>query len=198
MIKVIENKDRISSLNDDEVELYIYGTAWTTWHNKKQGRSKVKTHTAETSPFYSIGDNLNDLSGYIEHQRIDTLNQDEREVRIRLVKELNRLLVSDNQTTRTQGELLKAFCDGKNRLEISKELGLNYKTVHTSIKEATIKIKQNMGHDILNKTQINIKLRNEAINASYSGKDKTFYVSKEPNESLKKTIENSGFKVKTK
>lgn len=198
MIKVIENQDRISSLNDEEIELYIYGTAWTTWHNKKQGRTKVKTHSAETSPLYSIADNLNDLSGYIEAQSINTLNADEREVRLRLVKELNRLLTSDNQTTRTQGELLKAFCDGKNRLVISKELGLNYKTVHKSIEEATIKIKQGMGHDVLNKTQINIKLRNEAIVANYSGKDRTFYVSKEPNEGLKKTIENSGFKVKTK
>lgn len=195
MIATISNKDRLSSFNSDEIDLYLWGTAWHIWNNPKQGRTKVKTHSKDSSTLYSMSDNINDLNDYFDNQKAQGMNQDEKDVRVRLVKELNAMLSSDNVATKRQGELLKKYCEGMNRLNISKETGINYKIVHNSIEEAKIKIKQSMGFDIANKTQINIKLRNESIVAYYSGKDKTFYVSKEPTKELKETITKSGFKI---
>ena len=195
MITAIENEDRLSSLDSDEVDLYLWGTAWHLWNSPKQGKSKIKTYKADTSPFYSMSDNPYDLNDYFENQKAQGLTQGEKDVRVRLVKELNSMLSSNNSATKRQAELLKMFCEGTNRLNISKETGINYKIVHRSIEEAKIKIKQSMGFDIANKTQINIKLRNESVVASYSGKDKTFYVSKEPSQELVSTITKSGFKI---
>jgi DNA-directed RNA polymerase specialized sigma24 family protein len=195
MLKAIENQEKLRSLNTDEIDLYLWVVAYDLWNHPEHGRGKVKKHKVGTSPFYSMSDNPYDLDDYFENQKAQGMNQAEKDIRVRLVRELNAMLNSDNVATKRQGELLKKYCEGMNRLNISKETGINYKIVHNSIEEAKIKIKQNMGFDISNKTQINIKLRNEAVVASYSGKDKTFYVSKEPSEALKETITKSGFKI---
>ena len=47
----------------------------------------------------------------------------------------------------------------------------------------------------MTKTTIQITLRGEGVKASYSGKDKTFYVDKLPASGIIKEVESAGFKI---
>jgi hypothetical protein len=48
----------------------------------------------------------------------------------------------------------------------------------------------------MNKNQIHKTLASEGITARYSGKSKTFYLSKKPSTEISNSIKESGFKVK--
>lgn len=48
---------------------------------------------------------------------------------------------------------------------------------------------------VMTKTQVKYKLNSEGVSCAYSGKNKTWYVDKEPSAGLKADIEMSGFKV---
>ena len=124
------------------------------------------------------------------------MNESERELRLQLRQELTRLLSSDNEKVRKGAQYLKLFIEGKNRLQISKELGINYKIIHESIQETINRIKSRVTNKkYMTKTEIQITLRTERVKASYSGKDKTFYVDKMPAIGIVKEIEQAGFKV---
>ena len=160
------------------------------------GKRRIKNHAdSETSSLYLIADNLNQWDNYNEEMAVNRLTVNEREQLREVKQHLNRLLKSDNKKTKKQAELLNDYCNGKNRLEISREQGINYKTVHEAIEEIKNRIKENMtGIKVVTKNDITIKLRAEGGKPVYSGKDKTFYAEKCSDET-KEYIINAGFKV---
>lgn len=195
-IKVIENKAKVLVLQEDERDVYIYSVCYNLYHNAKEGRFKVKTHNKETSPFYQLKGNERDLAGYFEERGLEKETSSEKELKSQLVFELNYLLSSKNDKTRRGAEFLKLFIEGKNRLQISKELGVNYKIVHQEIETTINKIKAKVtGKNYMTKTEIQITLRSEGVKVSYSGKEKTFYVDKLPATGIVKEVEQAGFKV---
>jgi hypothetical protein len=143
-----------------------------------------------------ISDNAEDWADYVNEIKASTLSNAEQETIRELQLHLKRLLKSDNQKTRKQAEILKAYCDGKNRLEISKETGINYKIIHESIEEIKNRIKFDMtGIKVVTKNDITIKLRAEGSKPAYSGKNKTFYVVKLPGGAVCEDIKKAGFNV---
>jgi len=110
-----------------------------------------------------------------------------------IMPELEFLLRSENKKKREQAALFKAFIEGHNRLEISKQTGINYRTVYEAVEQTALTIKTNM-----TKNEIKSALLAQGISSSYSGKDKTFYTNKKPSPDLEKTIIAIGFKVQTK
>lgn len=195
LIYYLKNETKINQMPSDEADLYLYGVVYRIWNDPKRGRN---TYKLEKSPFYSITDNVKNLSGYIEHKKITQQTKEEKELKLQLVQELNKLLSSDNEKTRKGAEYLRLFVEGKNRLQISKELGVNYKIVHQQIESTVNRIKATVtGKNYMTKTEIQITLRSEGVKAAYSGKDKTFYVDKLPATGIIKEVEQAGFKIET-
>lgn len=194
LIEVLNKKDKINSLPEKEVDLYLYGMASRMWNDPKRGRN---TYKLERSPFYSLTDNPNNLSDYFEERKLQQVSDQERELRSQLVAELNLLLKSNNEQSRRGAEFLRLYIEGKNRLEISKATGVNYRIVHEMMDDTIKRIRAKVtGKTYMTKTEIQITLRGENIKASYSGKDKTFYVDKLPATGIIKEVEQAGFKVK--
>ena len=184
-------KERLTKANaENYIGVFCYGIISNIWNKRKLNNGCVNS----SSTLYNITDNLNDWNDYIYFLKV---SKPDKELINEINTELNRLIKSENKETRRQGILLKEFVNGKNRSEISKELGINYRIVHQDIKEAINKIKSNlnMAQSPTTKTEINITLRNEGCKASYSGKDKTFYVDKMPVEFIIKEVEKAGFKI---
>lgn len=198
MVKIIENKQRIKELIDrNEHDTYIWVIANDLFNHPRFGKTKLKTHNKGTSPFYRLKENEQDLSGYFEEQRLNKPTPEERELKVQLIQELNLLLESSNEQIRTGAQYLRLFIEGKNRLKISQELGVNYRIVHESIENTINIIKAKVtGKTYMTKTEIQITLRNEGVSkVSYSGKTKTFYVDKLPATGIQKEIEQAGFKL---
>lgn len=110
-------------------------------------------------------------------------------VNTRPIEELENLLLSENKSTRHKAQITMDFINGNNRLQISRDRGVNYKTIYFNVDETLEKIKTNM-----TKNDIQIKLLSEGISASYSGKSKTFYTNKPVSKDLEITIIKAGFK----
>lgn len=103
------------------------------------------------------------------------------------------LLASDNKKIREQAKIFNEFVSGKNRLEISKQTGINYRLVHDAVRETAETIKHNM-----TKNEIKSALLAQGISSNYSGKTKTFFTNKKPSPDLEKSIIAVGFKIQTK
>lgn len=192
-IAVILQKDRVCEINESEIDLYFYGIIYQIFNNHKRGRNTFKL---EKDVFYSITDNKQNLDDYCESIKANTLTYNEKEVRKSTIQELNNLLESNNKKTREGAIYLRLYIEGKNRLQISKELGINYRIVHESIENTISIIKAKLtGKSYMTKTTIQITLRGEGVKASYSGKDKTFYVDKLPASGIIKEVESAGFKI---
>jgi DNA-directed RNA polymerase specialized sigma24 family protein len=189
----VMNNSKLKTIPENEVDLYLYGIAHRLWNDPKRGRN---TYKLEKSPFYSLKDNPQNLQDYFEEREVRKLSKAEIELRKLLVEELNRLLESDNERVKKGAEFLRLYIEGKNRLQISQELGVNYRIVHDSISETVNRIRSRVTNKTyMTKTEIQITLRGEGVKASYSGKDKTFYVDKVPASGIVKEIEQAGFKV---
>ena len=193
VLRILEKEDKASILENPDVFCYVI--IRTIWYGRKLNSNYI---TRDKSSLYRIADNYGDFKDYIEHSNLNKVTANEKEIKQELNNQLNKLLNSDNERTKQQGKLLKMFCEGTNRLKISKELGINYKIVHEQIEEAKNKIKFNMtGIQTITKNDITVKLRAEEAKPSYSGKDKTFYVEK-VSEETKQMILKAGFKVEKK
>lgn len=105
-----------------------------------------------------------------------------------VVEEFSKLLTSTGRT-RIKAEITQEFLNGTNRLKISKARDINYRTAHDAVSDTIQTIKTNM-----TKNEIKESLLAQGINASYSGKDKTFYTSKAPSKELEAKIIKAGFK----
>lgn len=190
----VMNNGKLKTIPANEIDLYLYGIAHRLWNDPKRGRNTFKL---EKSPFYSLKDNPQNLKDYIEEREVRKLTPAEAELRKSLIDELNRLLSSRNENDRKGAEYLRLYIEGKNRLQISQELGVNYRIVHDLISDTINKIRSRVTNKTyMTKTEIQITLRGEGVKASYSGKDKTFYVDKVPATGIVKEIERAGFKVK--
>lgn len=104
-------------------------------------------------------------------------------------EEFTKLLNSPNKRIRVKAEITQEFINGTNRLKISKERGINYRIAHSSVEHTIEAIKTNM-----TKQEIKDRLLAEGVSASYSGKNKTFYVSKAPSKEVESMIIKAGFK----
>lgn len=188
---IIERVRKLETLTKNEIDVYCYGVIATIWKQKYKP-SKAK------SPVFDICDGFVDIEDY--KNEVLFQNSKDNDLKKELIKHLDKLLKSENAQTRFQGELLRDFINGENRKKISERLGINYRLVHEGIEEAIAKIKSklNMSNLPVTKTEIHITLRNEGCQASYSGKDKTFYVDKLPVQFIISEVEKSGFKIKQK
>lgn len=198
MIRVIENKKKVKELQErGELDFYLYTVTKNLYHGPIQGKSKLKTHQVGTSPYYYLKGNERDVVGYFEEQSLNKQTPEEKELKAHLVQELNLLLESNNEQIRKGAEYLRLFIEGKNRLKISQELGVNYRIVHESIENTINIIKAKVtGKTYMTKTEIQITLKNEGVSkVSYSGKTKTFFVDKLPATGIVKEVESAGFKV---
>lgn len=194
LVRVIEKIKEIKEA--DNLDVYLYVLIYKMWNDPKEGRFKTKTHRVGTSPFYQMSDNEQDLKDYHNEISIHKLNQQEKDLRSQLKKELNGLINSDNERTREQGVFLMLYTEGMNRLQISKQLGVNYRLVHEGIEEAIRQIRAKItGNEYMTKTTIQMTLRNEGCKLSYSGKAKTFYVDKMPVTFIVNEIKQAGFNV---
>ncbi len=108
-------------------------------------------------------------------------------------KEVNRLMRSESNRVQKKALIFNEFISGKNRLEISRQTGINYRTVYDAVKETAETIKHNM-----TKNEIKSALLAQGISSSYSGKTKTFHTNKKPSPDLEKSIIAVGFKVNVK
>jgi len=107
--------------------------------------------------------------------------------------EIKRLMNSGSNRVQKKAKIFNEFVSGKNRLEISRQTGINYRLVHDAVRETAETIKHNM-----TKNEIKSALLAQGISSSYSGKVKTFFTNKKPSPDLEKTIIAIGFKVQTK
>ena len=195
ILKILEDKSHANIIKAKNIEVYCYVIICRLWLDRipRSGYRKK-----DVSSLYKLTERPEDLYDYFDYCKLNTLTENEKELNITLKNELEKLLTSDSERTKQQGRLLKMFCEGTNRLKISKELGINYKIVHEQIEEAKNKIKFNMtGIQTVTKNDITVKLRAEEAKPSYSGKDKTFYVEK-VSEETKQMILKAGFKVEKK
>ena len=192
-IVAIEREAKLRTLTKEQQNLYCYGVISIIWNNKNK-----LTKYRSPSTLYDIKDGFFDIDEYRDEIGSREPTGAEKELKRTLIKHLNKLILSDNSKTRFEAELLNEFINGTNRNKIAERRNLNYRTVYEAIEEAKIKIKQLMGQPAQSKNDITIKLSKEQIQTSYSGKEKTFYVTKQPSQSLELEITKAGFKVKKK
>lgn len=194
ILTILDDKNKELILKAENIEAYSYTIIRKLWSQKN-----IRKHTRKSS-LNQLTEDYDGLDEYFELLKINQPSETEAEIRRKLKFELTKLINSEDKKSKRQGELLKRFCDGENRLQISKSLKINYKIVYEEINKAIIKIKSSMGNKNIpaTKTEIQITLRNEGCKASYSGKTKTFYVDRMPVPFIVKEVESSGFKVEKK
>ena len=192
-VLVILEKPKASFKEVLNIDTFCYGVICNIWYL----RDRKKTEIKGTNPLYQITDRPIDLNDYLDHLKLGSKNVFEKNLQDDVIEELNKMLRSDNKKTREYANMLYDLCLGKNRLQISKELGINYKIVYQSIEKAIDLIKKNMTGKPT-KQEISVKLRSEKVQASYSGKTQTFYVNTEPSEKVKELINKAGYKIEKK
>lgn len=192
MISIIKN-NTIHTIPEEKVDVHIYSIAnnlYRRFHNTRQ---------LEKNPYYLLKNNSHNLKDYFDSKEVLKPTPEEVDLKAKLVAELKRLMTSENVSVRTGAEYLMMYINGKNRLKISKELGINYRIVHEAMEETITRIRAKITNKkYMTKTEIYITLRGEGVKASYSGKTKTFYVDKIPAVGIVKEVEEAGFKITKK
>ena len=180
----------------NNIEAYCKGIIYKTWRNMtggthgKASESMLLANYADRAvqiledKYSNSSHSEYNHSGFNSIMLAETIPADHSEV----LDEFSKLLNSTGRI-RVKAEITQEFINGTNRLKISKARSINYRTAHDAVSDTIETIKQNM-----NKADIKAALLAQGIQASYSGKDKTFYTSKQVSKELEAKIISSGFK----
>jgi len=167
----------------DNVDGFCKGIIYKLWRSYN-GSDTSRKKKGEHMLLANYADRAFEIIGITEIEPNDTTEIDE---------EFVKLLTSPNERVRVKAEITQEFLNGTNRLKISKARGINYRIAHASVEHTIETIKTNM-----TKNEIKEALLAQGISSSYSGKDKTFYVSKPPSVEVEKMIIKAGFKQQAK
>lgn len=191
---VLTNKSYVLELkHKNALDSFCYITIQNIWLQ----RNRVKrSNKGTTSPLYMVSDNYNSIRDYVEEVKASTITEGERSFMKSAKGYLKKYLNSENKELKEGARLLLIYIGGKSRSDISRDEGINYRTVHTLIKQVCNQIKYDMtGKKEITKNDITIKLRSQGCKPEYSGKTKTFYVSSEPTGTIKDEAKKAGFNI---
>lgn len=174
-VELLTKKHKVTS----SVENYCRGVIYHTWRRLNGYGHGSKAESMLLGKYADRGMLIDDNVSNDNECKADSSDE---------MDELNKLLTS-NGRARIKAEITSEFLNGTNRLKISKARGINYRTAHDAVRDTIETIKTNM-----TKNEIKESLLAQGINASYSGKDKTFYTDKTPSSELDAKIIKSGFK----